>query len=240
VRVASLASVVVIVGEGNGNNEVRIGDTRAAGVITGSGKNDLTIGNGAQDAFGSTSMPGMAGSVAFVGWGYTFVNGGTAIYLNGAPGNANDNEIRMKSAAGSRSFVEVIGTGNNLIVGGAGDDGVSIAGDGNNTVRLAEGNDYVAITGGGDNWVNAGTGANTVVISGNGDNRVTSSGTGSFTVTGTGVNRVCVGLDPNNSVYLNGAAAGSRVVGSASAFIAVNGWQIGGPGLFDGVTVSTI
>lgn len=120
VNVASLASVVVLVGGGNGNNVIKIGDARAAGVITGSGLNDLTIGNGADNLFGSTSMPGTAGAVAFLGWGYQFANAGTAIFLSGAPGNANDNVIRMKSDAGSRSFVEVIGTGDNRVRTGAG------------------------------------------------------------------------------------------------------------------------
>jgi hypothetical protein len=240
VNVASLKSVVVLVGEGNGNNVVKIGDARAGGVITGSGRNDLTIGNGTDNLFGSTSMPGTAGSVAFVGWGYTIAGGGTQIFLNGAPGNANDNVIRMKSDAGSRSFVEVIGGGDNWIRGGAGDDGVSIVGGGNNSVRLREGNDYLAITGDGDNCVGMGVGANTVVINGGGDNRVRSRGTGSVTVTGGGVNRVHVGADPNNEVRLNGAAAGSKVVASASAVVVVNGTPVVGPGTFDGVRVRVI
>ena len=240
VNVASLKSVVVLVGEGNGNNEIKIGDARAAGVIAGSGRNEITIGNGTDNLFGSTSMPGTAGSVAFLGWGYAFANAGTAIFLNGAPGNANDNIIRMKSDAGSRSFVEVIGTGDNVVRTGAGDDGVSIVGGGNNRVKMGAGNDYLAITGSGDNRVGMGTGANTVVINGGGDNHVRSCGTGSVTITGGGVNRVRVGADPNNEVRLDGAAVGSKIVASASAFVAVNGVQVFGPGTFDGVKVRVI
>lgn len=240
VTVASLASVIVLVGGGNGNNVVKVGDARGVGVVTGSGRNEVTIGNGTDNVFGSTTMPGTAGAVAFVGWGYQFGNAGTSIFLTSTTGNANDNEVRVKSDAGSRSFVEVVGTGDNFVTTGDGDDGVTIAGGGNNRVRGRGGNDYLAITGDGDNDVAAGTGANTVVITGNGDNRVRARGTGSVSITGGGVNRVNVACSDGVTVSLTGSAAGSKVTAPASAVVVVNGTTVTGPGVFDGVRVRVV
>jgi hypothetical protein len=226
VNVASLRQTIVLVGEGNGNNFVRVGDTISGGVIAGSGQNVISVGNGTVNGFGSFNLPGVASSVAFVGWGYNFVNGGTAFFLNGNTGNANDNFVEMRSKTGYTAFVDLVGTGNNVISTGAGNDGVSVIGGGDNWIFTGNGNDLVKVQGDGNNHVFVGAGDDTVTVNGNGDNSVWAFGSGSVTVNGTGGNSVFAAFSSGLTIALNGAGADSSVVASLTDGVYVDGTQV--------------
>jgi hypothetical protein len=258
VSVASLKQTIVLVGEGNGNNVVLLGDTLAAGVLAGSGQNVIAVGNSTlPDAFGSFNLPGFASEAVFVGWGYSFADGGRAVFLAGNTGNANDNLVLVGSKTGFRTFVDVVGTGNNLILTGNGDDGVSVIGGGNNLIFTGAGNDLVRIQGDGDNWVctgsgddtveingngnnhvGAGNGANNVTVNGNGNNSVCARGSGSITVNGSGQNFVHTGCGSTATVALNGAGAGSVVCADEFTSVFVDGVQVTEPGAVGNVTVN--
>jgi hypothetical protein len=240
VSVASLASTFVLVGEGNGNNLVRVGDTLAAAVIAGSGQNMISVGNGTMPTFGSFNLPGLAGSAAFVGWGYNFVAGGSEVFLAGNTGNANDNVVHMHSRAGSTAFVDLVGTGNNVIRTGSGNDGVSVIGGGNNVISVGDGDDIVRITGDGSNHVRTGYGSDTVTINGNGNNCLCAHGSGSITINGTGLEMVHAQYSSNLTISLNGAGAGSSVVAALTDGVFVDGTPVTASGTVGNVTVTFV
>ena len=259
VDVASLRSTVVLVGEGNGNNFVEIGDTLAGGVIAGSGQNIISVGNSTlPNAFGSFNLPGTANSVAFVGWGYSFASGGTGIFLNGNTGNTNNNAVLMRTDAGFRSFVDIVGTGNNTVVTRAGDDGVSIIGsganfvstgagndlvrvqgDGNNCIFTGGGNDTVEINGFGDNCVRAGDGNDQVTVFGNGNNVIRGGhGDDILTIVGGGNNQVYTG-DGNNTTTISGSGNNTvRTRGTGSITVTGDGMNTVRARYSPGVTIA--
>jgi hypothetical protein len=243
VDVASLRATMVFVGEGNGNNVISIGDTEAGELIAGSGQNVVSIGGGTANIFTDlNSLPGIvAGSAAYLGWNYQFLNGGQDLETNGyAAGKSHANVIHMATAAGESSIVDVYGDGNNQIIGGAGDDAIYVQGNGNNTIRARAGNDLVSINGNGNNDVHVGVGNNTVNITGGGKNTVWDRGSGSITVIGGGKNTVHARYSSDLTVSLYGPGAHSSVVASLTDGVFVDSTQVTASGVAGNVKVKIV
>jgi Ca2+-binding RTX toxin-like protein len=241
VDVDSLRATTVFIGEGNGNNIVHLGDTLSGGLITGSGRNFVEIDGGSVNVFGDSSLPGVAaGSAVFLGWGYQFTNGGTGIFTTAGVGNNNNNVIDMDTTTSETALVDVNGNGNNVLFGGRGTDAFFVQGNGNNRIFGGPGNDRIIINGSGNNQVHAGTGTDTVNISGSGNNSVWSSGSGAITIDGGGKNAVHGRRSSNLTVSLNGAGAGSSIVGTLTDGIFVDGTQVTASGTQGNVTVKIV
>jgi hypothetical protein len=177
VNVASLTATAVLVGEGDGNNVVNLGNTKFGGLVAGSGQNIVSIGGGSDNVWSATAIPDFtAGTGVFIGWEYAFVGGFTGISAASSVVNFNANVINMNTGAGQRSLVNINGHGDNTVNGDAGIDAVYILGDGNNTLSMGADNDRVIIDGDGNNTVSTGAGDDTVNISGDGNNAVHTNG----------------------------------------------------------------
>jgi hypothetical protein len=152
----------LIVGLGNGNNVVRVGnlpavtmDVSALGgnnviVIGDAAKLVVAVGNG--NHFIATGDTNPAAQFIFVSG-----NGNNVILADNASpaeiivaGNGNN----LISASGTSDFIEVLGNGNNLIVDTGTSDLVRLGGDGNNDIQ------------------NDGAGSMTVILAGKGHNHV--------------------------------------------------------------------
>jgi Ca2+-binding RTX toxin-like protein len=241
VNVGSLRATTVLVGEGNGNNFVHIGATLSGGLITGSGRNFVSIDGGSANVFGDGSLPGVAaGSAVFLGWGYQFVGGGTGLFTTGSVGNNNANVIDMDTTKSQTALVDVNGSGNNWIFGGRGTDAVFVQGNGNNHIFGGPGDDRIIINGNGNNRVHTGTGTDTVNISGSGNNSVSSNGSGTIIIDGSGKNAVHARYSSGLTVGLNGAGAGSSIVGTPTDGIFVDGTQVTASGTVGNVTVKIV
>jgi hypothetical protein len=241
VDVASLRATTVLVGEGNGNNTVIIGATLSGALIAGSGTNNVFIRGGSTNVFTDGSLPGVvAGSGAYIGWAYTFQAGGTALFTNGPVGNTNANLIVMPTSPSQTAVVDVMGDGNNLILGGCGALDLNLVGNGNNTIFTGSGNDTIQISGSGNNAVHAGRGNDTVSISGNGNNTVWDHGSGSVTINGSGTNAVHARCSSNLAIALNGAGVGSSVHASTTDTVFVDGTQATASGTVGNVAVTFV
>lgn len=210
VQVASL-DVVVLIGEGNGNNFVRVGNTRGTAVIAGSGRNNVQLGGGTDNGAFTNFFPGVTTGVAvFLGYDYVFGDP-LGIFVNGEVGNNRDNYVSVGTAAGQSASVDILGNGTNNVSGGAGTD-------------------YVRVIGNGNNYVNAGTGANFLFVQGSGNNNLTGLGTGSITIDGGGNNHVNAGTNAGNAVTLTNAVGFSYIAAANAAAVTVNGATAGGTG----------
>lgn len=241
VSVASLSSVVTLIGEGNGNNFIHVGAGKDVGVLAGSGQNIISLGGGSDHGFGDGNFPGFsAGAVAFLGWSYAFANGGTAFFGSPNVGNNANNFVHIGTKTGENSIVDIAGNGNNWINVGAGNNGIVVNGSGNNHVFTGNGNDNVIINGGGNNSVSVGRGDDTINITGNGNNRVSDHGSGSVTINGTGKDTVNARCSTSLAIALNGAGVGSRIVASSTDSISVDGNAVTQSGVVDNVHVRIV
>jgi hypothetical protein len=213
VSIESLPQVKVLVGEGNGNNDIRVGDASAIGVIAGNGHNHVELGAGSSlNVFGIVPGNGVlpANTVAILGWKYSVTPaGGITTDLAPIGNNRSANDVKIRDAAGKIAIVDIAGSGSNSVDTGDGDDIVWIQGSGNNHIKVHKG-------------------INQVQVDGNGNNDVDSQGVGSITINGQGNNDIKAGPNPGNAVLLTFTNQGghNQVKATAGANVQVNGVQI--------------
>lgn len=214
VSIDDLTQTRILVGEGNGNNDISIGDCEVTAVVAGNGHNHLEIGGGAGSdvrglAPGNVVVP--AGTVVFLGWGYTINSSGGLGLASLSPigNNRNGNDVHIHDQAGKIAIIDIAGNGPNSVDTGDGDDIVWVQGNGHNHIKVHQGN-------------------NQVQVDGNGNNDVDSNGTGSITINGQGNNDIKAGSDPGNAVLLNFTNPGghNNVKAVAGANVRVNGVQV--------------
>jgi|GEM_PF-5767964 len=238
VSVASLSSVVTLVGEGNGNNFIQVGAGKDVGLLAGSGQNIVSLGGGTDNGFGDNSFPGFsAGAVVFLGWSYGFANGGTGIFGSPNVGNNANNFVHIGTKTGENSIIDINGNGSNWVGTGAGNDAILVNGSGNNHIFTGNGDDRVVINGGGNNSVGVGRGDSTVNITGNGNNHISDRGSGSVTINGTGRDTVNARCSSSLTISLNGAGVDSRIVATHTDNVSVDGTAVTQSGLDDNVHV---
>ena len=221
VEIAGLAQTKVLVGEGNGNNVVNIGDSLVVAFAAGSGRNDASLGGGSNatvlEGYGPGYTLAPAGTVTLIGWTYSVnpTTGGLSVPTQ--IGNNHDNAVVVHDQAGESAIVD-------------------IAGNGGNFVHTGQGDDIVWIQGNGDNLVLARKGHNTIEVDGNGDNYLRADGTGSITVVGQGDNSIHAGKNTADSVFVSftGSGGHNSVTTESGAAVTVNGVVVTASGLIAG------
>jgi hypothetical protein len=231
VSIDNLAQVRIRVGEGNGNNDIHVGDALDIGVAAGNGHNHVDLGAGLQNGAGGLAPGGAvtsatvsssagalqggvvtpAGTVALLGWSYTIdtSTGGLFTPIPPIGGNRSGNDVKIHDQAGKTAIVD-------------------IAGNGSNSVEVGDGDDIVWIQGSGNNHIQANKGNNQVQVDGNGNNDIKSKGTGSITVNGQGNNEIDAGTDPRSAVFLSFTKPGghNHVKAATGASVQVSGVAI--------------
>ena len=220
VSIAGLAQTKIRVGEGNGNNSIRVGDSLNIAVAAGNGHNSVKVGGGTDNSLAGIAPGNIlspAGTVVELGWSYRIDSaGGLFTPFTPIGGNLSRNKVVVGDHEGQSAVVD-------------------IAGDGSNSVSTGNGNDIVWIQGNGDNHIKAEAGTNQIQVDGNGDNHIRASGAGTITVNGRGDNRINAGANPSDAVFLNFTGKGGRnhVQAAVGAHVEVNGKTVTSSGKYD-------
>jgi hypothetical protein len=212
VSIDGLAQTNVLIGEGNGNNDIQVGDSAEIGIVAGNGRNHIDVGSGT--AFGVVALaPGnvnvAANTVVFAGWQNIVNNDNGGLHLvsiSPIGNNRSGNDIHVHDRAGKVAIVDIASNGANSVDTGDGDDIVWIQGNGNNHIDVKQGN-------------------NQVQVDGNGNNNIDAKGAGSITVNGQGNNEIDAGNSVNSAVILSFAKPGghNHVKAATGASVKVNG-----------------